>query len=59
MHKFFREEQFHWQSNASYPADLRQKYRYRVYAVFQSPRGMAGSKPSNEVEIKTKKRGDQ
>ena len=32
-----------------------QKYRYRVYAVFQSPRGMAGSKPSNEVEITTKK----
>ena len=36
-----------------------QKYRYRVYAVFQSPRGMAGSKPSNEVEITTKKKGDQ
>jgi len=36
-----------------------QKYRYRVYAVFQSPRGLAGSKPSNEVEITTKKRGDQ
>ena len=36
-----------------------QTYRYRVYAVFQSPRGMAGSKPSNEVKVSTKKKGDQ
>ena len=35
-----------------------QKYRYRVYAVFQSPRGMVGSKPSNEIEVTTKARGE-
>jgi len=31
-----------------------QKYRYRVYAVFQSPQGMIGSQPSDIVEITTK-----
>ena len=30
------------------------KYRYRVYAVFQSPQGMTGSQPSDIVEINTK-----
>lgn len=31
-----------------------QVYRYRVYAVFQSPQGMVGSLPSNIVRITTK-----
>lgn len=35
-----------------------QTYRYRVYAAFQSPRGMTGSRPSNEVEVTTKKRDE-
>ena len=33
-----------------------QTYRYRVYAAFTSPRGMVGSKPSNEIQVTTKKR---
>jgi len=32
-----------------------QKYRYRVYAVFQSQNGMIGSQPSGIVEITSKK----
>jgi|TARA_B100001971_G_scaffold76283_1_gene70309 hypothetical protein len=36
-----------------------QTYQYRVYAAFQSPRGMTGSKPSNVIEITTKARDNQ
>ncbi|MDP7050767.1 MAG: CotH kinase family protein [Verrucomicrobiota bacterium] len=36
-----------------------QTYQYRVYAVFQSPRSMTGSKPSNVIEITTKARVEQ
>ena len=36
-----------------------QTYQYRVYAVFQSPRGLTGSKPSNVIKITTKAKVDQ